>query len=302
MNIIFLLLVSVLAKFSEAQEMNLYTGNIPNSIPNQVKEHIEHFGNGHVSYANVTQPRLIPYIARHPNATKAAVIICPGGGYGRLAAGHEGAETAKAFNAIGVSAFVLIYRLPSDSISLQKELVAFQDVQQAIKIVREKADTWGVNPNLIGVLGYSAGGHLASTIATRFSETVIDNPTNTSLRPNFSMLIYPVITMDKTFTHIGSRKNLLGNNPSEAVTQKFSNELNVSSQTPITFMVHAADDKAVPILNSLRYYEALIKNNIPVAAHFYQNGGHGFGLHNAMAKEAWFDRLTNWLTTNKIIE
>lgn len=302
MKVIVILLSAILPIYSNAQEMNLYTGNIPNSIPNNIKERVEQNASGLIIYANVTQPRIIPYIASNPNKTKAAVIICPGGGYARLAAGHEGAETAKAFNAIGISAFVLMYRLPSDSISQQKEIIAFQDVAQAIKLVRENAHMWGVNPDKIGVLGYSAGGHLASTLATRFSEKIIDNQANTSLRPDFSMLIYPVITMEKKVTHMGSRNNLLGIQPSEAMVQKFSNELNVSAQTPITFLIHAADDKAVPIINSIRYYEALIKNNIPVAAHFYQNGGHGFGLHNTLAKEDWFNLLTNWLITNKIIE
>jgi acetyl esterase/lipase len=154
---------------------------------------------------------------------------------------------------------------------------------------------------MLGVLGFSAGGHLASTGITKFPESYIENTSLTNLRPDFGILVYPVISMDSTICHKGSRDNLLGKNAAAAKIKLFSSELQVTAQTPPTFLVHASDDKSVPVENSIRFYQALLKNNVKAEIHIYQNGGHGFGLHNATTPDSWFDRVTAWMQVNKMI-
>ena len=283
---------------SKAQTiMPLYDGVIPNYIASSKKE-ID-MGNGRI--AGITVPKLIVFLPQKKDSLKAAVIICPGGGYARLAMDHEGYEVAKTLNAHGIAAFVLKYRIPDDSFMTNKQIVPLQDAERAIQLIRQKATEWNINPNNIGIMGFSAGGHLASTLGTHFNEIVIENKNNTSFKPDFMILGYPVISFDTTIAHKGSRDNLIGIDPSQKLVDHFSNELQVTPQTPITFIVHASDDNTVPIENSVRFYQALQKNKVPAEIHIYEKGGHGFGLHNKTTTDEWFDRLINWMKMNKII-
>ena len=178
------------------------------------------------------------------------------------------------------------------------KLVRYRMHKQAIKTVRERAAEWNINPSKIGIMGFSAGGHLASTAGTHFNRAVIANEKNTSLRPDFMILIYPVISFNDSITHHGSRDQLIGKTPSAEKIKEYSNELQVTSQTPPTFLVHASDDDAVDPQNSIRFYEALIKNKIPAELHIYQSGGHGFGMKQKNEKELWMERCRNWMEVN----
>lgn len=276
----------------------LYPKGIPNSkrAPAEYTEKIENS----VSYSMVTDPTLTPYFPEKGKANGTAVIVCPGGGYVHLAMGHEGVDIAKKFNEYGITAFVLKYRLPSDEIMQDKTVGPLQDAQRAIQIVRERAREWGINPDKVGIIGFSAGGHLASTVITHFNKAVIDNPQNVSLRPDFAILAYPVITSGE-LAHKGSRENLIGKNPSPELVDLYSNEKQVTPNTPMTFLIHAEDDNTVPVENSIMFYEAMIKNHVKGELHIYQAGGHGFGLNNKTTKDYWFDRCVNWLKQNGFI-
>lgn len=295
-NKLFTAIFMLNALLASAQEMPLYDGEIPNNKPN-----IEHqdkivLENGGFRISNVTKPTLTRFNPTKPNGM--SVIICPGGGYGRLAFDHEGVEVAKNFNALGITAFVLKYRLPNEKTQVDRSLAPLQDAQQAIRMVRKNAEKWGLNAHKIGIMGFSAGGHLAATATTHFTMKADPSVSDTfSLRPDFSILIYPVASFMEEITHKGSRNNLIGENPTPEKTQLYSNELQVTAQTPPTFLVHAGDDGAVPVENSLRFYQACIKNKVLVEMHLYPKGGHGFGLNNKTTEDKWFERLGNWLKT-----
>lgn len=294
--IVFLaVIISGTAMAQSVAEMPLYPGIVPGSKQSTIKEQII-FVNGGVRISSVIAPTLTKFTPAKPNGI--SVIICPGGGYGRLAIDHEGVEVAKAFNEIGVTAFVLKYRLPNDTIMVDKTNGPLQDAQQAIRTVRKQAAAWGLNPNKIGIMGFSAGGHLAATAATHF--TLIADPVMNdagSVRPDFAILLYAVISFDDSIAHKGSKTNLVGKNPTPELAKLYSNELQVTKNTPPSFLVHAGDDGAVPVENSIRYYQACIKNKVPVEMHLYPKGGHGFGLNNKTTIDKWFDRLTNWMNT-----
>jgi len=283
------------------KEFSIYEGPVPNALPCNKEEVVSKNATGKIVIANVTSPTVMVFNPVKQDANKTAIIVCPGGGYARLASGHEGNEVAEAFNKIGVTVFVLKYRLPFDSCMTNKEIVPLQDLQQTIKLVRDRAAGFDINPAMLGVIGFSAGGHLVSTGITKFSESYIENTSNTSLRPDFAILGYPVISMDSAICHKGSRDNLLGKKAAAAKLNLFSSDMQVTAQTPPTFLVHASDDKSVPVENSIRFYQALIKNKVNAELHIYQNGGHGFGLHNATTTDAWFERATTWMRVNKFI-
>lgn len=294
---LFTFLLFAVMNVNAQQAISLYGGAIPGAKPTPV-DYVEETLTREdkiVRTSKVSKPELYVYQPAKPSG--AAVIICPGGGYGILAIDKEGHDVAKKFQEIGVTAFVLKYRLPSDLIMKDKSLGPLQDALQAIYLVRKNAASFNIDPNRVGIMGFSAGGHLASTASTHFADLKIDNQENISLRPSFSILIYPVITFGVN-THGGSMKNLLGENPTEEQKKYFSSERQVTAQTPPAFLVHANTDKSVPVQNSLRYNEALVKNNIPVELHAYQAGGHGFGLNNKTTKDDWFERLKNWLQAN----
>ncbi len=248
-----------------------------------------------------TGPKDIPTLTAYPadgtNRTDCAVIVCPGGGYGHLAFAKEGTEIAEWFNSIGVSAFVLTYRLPADG---YRHPVPLMDAQQAIRLVRFRADEWNVDPAKVGIIGFSAGGHLASSAGTHFDQPVPTADSNelddVSCRPDFQVLIYPVISMQDGITHQGSKKYLLGDRPDSALVDRMSNDEQVTSQTPPAFLVHASDDKAVGVENSLRFYEACRAQNVPVEMHVYLKGGHGFGMRPAAGPAAqWPELCCQWL-------
>ncbi|MBN2634565.1 MAG: alpha/beta hydrolase [Bacteroidales bacterium] len=247
-------------------------------------------------YERVTNPSLFPYLPPKEKATGTAVLICPGGGYAGLAFSHEGHAIAKWLNEHGIAGIILKYRLPSDMIMVDKSVGPLQDAQEALRTIRRNAAKWNIDPQKIGVMGFSAGGHLASTLSTHFDEKVYEPTDNTSARPDFSILIYPVITMDSSFTHAGSRRNLIGQDPSPEQILRFSNEKQINGNTPPAFLVHSADDKTVPVKNSMVYYENLVKYGIPSELHVFRKGGHGYGLAvNRETQAAWPELCINWL-------
>lgn len=250
------------------------------------------------SITKVSVPTLTVYRAAKDKANGTAVIICPGGGYSGLAIGHEGYPVAERFAAIGVTAFVLKYRLPSDEIMTDRSVGPLQDVEQAIYNVRKDAAKWGINPAKIGVMGFSAGGHLASSLTVHYNDVKIENKEGLSLRPDFSVLIYPVISFTES-EHKGSAQNLAGTDAQ--LRAYFSNDKYVNAETPPTFLIHANDDKTVPVQNSILFNQALVKANVKAEMHIYQSGGHGFGLNNKTTAEDWFKTLENWMRGNKFL-
>lgn len=228
--------------------------------------------------SDVTDPELIVFPASKPNGQ--AIIACPGGGYGRLAMDHEGLDMAQWFNSQGITYAVLKYRMPNGN-----NEVPLSDAHQAIKIMRAHEGEWKFNK--LGIMGSSAGGHLASTAATHFTKET---------RPDFQILFYPVISMDPALTHMGSHDNLLGKSPKTETEKYFSNELQVTAQTPPAFIMHSSDDGAVPVANSVNYYMALVKNKVPASLHTYPVGGHGWGYKDSFTyKREWTGELEKWL-------
>ncbi|MDI1256824.1 MAG: alpha/beta hydrolase [Flavobacterium sp.] len=294
-----IVLFSTFMQLKAQQIMPLYDDKIPNSKPSVNKEKSEVNSDAILIVSDVSIPTITIYKPKNPNPNHSAVIICPGGGYGVLAAGHEGAEVAAMLSSWGITAFVLRYRLPNDNIMKDKSIGPLQDAQKVIQLVRENCKKWNIDPAKIGIMGFSAGGHLAATASTHYEKALIDNPKNTSLRPDFSMLIYPVISFTDSLTHMGSRENLIGKQPLAEMIRYYSNELQVTAQTPPAFLVHAADDGLVPVGNSIAYYEALQKHKVYSEMHLYSHGDHGFGMHNKSTADAWTDRLKEWMTANK---
>ena len=235
---------------------------------------------------DIEQPSLRVFLPAPELATGRAVVACPGGGYSGLAVNHEGYDWAPYFNKQGIALIVLKYRMPKGARTLP-----ISDAEAAMKMVRDSADVWNLNPNDIGIMGSSAGGHLASTIATHAPE---------ALRPNFQILFYPVITMDKSFTHMGSHDNLLGKDASADLEKEFSNEKQVTKETPRAFIVYSDDDKVVPPANGVNYYLALNKKGVPSVLHIYPTGGHGWGIReDFLYKSEMQNELTSWLRSFK---
>jgi acetyl esterase/lipase len=280
------------------QTFPIYSGTVPNSKPSRVEETSVTLPGGGVRISNVVQPNLTAFLPAAGTANGTAVIICPGGGYARLSIDSEGYDVAKRLNEMGVTAFVLKYRLPNDQSQPDKSIAPLLDAQQALRLVRQQAAKYGVNPERIGVMGFSAGGHLAATAGTHFARPVGASPGPVSVRPAFLVLLYPVISFSDRLRHAGSRDNLLGTKPTADQVRLYSNELQVSAQTPPTFLVHAQDDKTVPVNNSIVFYQACLRHGVPAELHLYPKGGHGFGLNNQTTKDVWTDRLKNWLDAN----
>lgn len=288
--------------YSQNKEIPVWK-NIPGAIVSKdYKEELRRDTDGEVTgVSKVSEPTLAIFLADKEISNGTAVVICPGGGYSHLAMNKEGYKIAKWFNSIGISAFVLKYRLPSDLIMKDKSIGPLQDAQESIRILRRNAVKWQINPNKIGVIGFSAGGHLASTLSTHYAEKVYEVVDTISARPDFSILMYPVISMQSEITHKGSKKSLLGDNPSVEMVGLYSNEKQVNSQTPKTFLVHATDDKTVAVENSINYYLALKQNKVAVEMHIYENGGHGFGLGVEGTNANWPKACENWLIANNLI-
>ena len=279
----------------------LYPAGIPNSKPVANKQKANKGADGIERISDVSVPTYRFFPAPASKNPQSCVVICPGGGYRILASSHEGYDIAAKFNEIGVSALVLYYRLPADSAQVEKKYAPLQDAQAAIALVRANAAKWNVDPAKVGIMGFSAGGHLAATASTHFNKDYTGSLSGANLRPDFSILLYPVISM-RSFGHGGSKQSLLGKNPTEEELALFSNEEQVTAQTPKAFIVHASDDNAVPLKNSLLYAERLTANKVPVDLHVYAKGGHGFGLNNKTTSgDLWFDRLITWMKANQLL-
>ena len=228
--------------------------------------------------SKIVTPTLTVHVANKPNGK--AILCCPGGGYSIVAMNHEGNDMAAWLNAQGYTLAVLKYRMPNGN-----DEVPLSDALQAMRILRQHSEEWKISK--IGIMGASAGGHLASTAATHYTE---------DSRPDFQVLFYPVISMQSDITHRGSRENLIGKNPSEELVNKYSNELHVHAQTPPAFILHSSDDGGVVVENSIRYYQALVKNRVPVSFHCYPVGGHGWGYRDSFPyKHLWKEELEKWL-------
>ncbi|MCB2379948.1 alpha/beta hydrolase [Hymenobacter sp. BT635] len=293
-----LALVAAPALLFAQATVSLYSGTIPNSIATNLQESSITLANGGVRISNVVQPTLQVFRPAKDKANGTAIVICPGGGYTRLSIDSEGTDVAKRLNEMGVTAFVLKYRLPNDQSQPDKTTASLLDAQQALRLVRQRATEYGINSSRVGIMGFSAGGHLASTAGTHFAPPAGDTKDNPSVRPDFLVLLYPVISFTDSLAHAGSRERLLGTAPTPEQIRLYSNEQQVTSLTPPTFLVHAADDKTVKVQNSLRFYEACLRAGVPVEMHLYPKGGHGFGLHNKTTKDNWPERLQNWLDAN----
>lgn len=287
-----ILLLLVSAQINAQEIIKLYSSEIPNSKPSDVKE------SGEGMYRNVTNPTLEYFKPNPEKATGTAIILIPGGGYSVVVYQGEGVGNAKALAKQGIAAFVLKYRLPNDELMVEKKIGPLQDAQQAIKLVRENFEKWGLDKNKIGIMGFSAGGHLAATAATHFEKSYIENTNNTSLRPDFQILVYPVISMTDSLTHVGSRDALLGKKPTTEDIQLFSNELQVNTNTPIAYLTHAADDTTVDVDNSIIYFEKLRHQKVDAEMHIYPKGGHGFIFRH----QGWMDPLFEWMKRNELIK
>ena len=243
----------------------------------------------------------VPSIAYYPadeNPTGTAVVVCPGGGYAGLTYTFEGVSQATWLNSIGISAFVLRYRLPNDEFMEKRCDGPLQDVQQAIRFVRSHAAEYGINSDHIGVMGFSAGGHLASVAATHFNDNVYTPAENVSARPDFSVLVYPVITMEPSYTHSGSREALIGLDADQALTDRFSSEKQVTKETPTAFLVHALDDNLVPYANSISYANALREKGVECELHLYARGDHGLRSKPNETQSFWHDACEKWFRMN----
>jgi acetyl esterase/lipase len=275
----------------------LWTNEIPNSQKTNEIEIRDTTNAVRISY--VQNPDISVYLPSKGIATGQAVMICPGGGYRRLAYDKEGTDIAKWLNSKGIAGIVLKYRLPISESNIISHKSPLLDAQRAIRLIRYHADEWNIKKDKIGIMGFSAGGHLASTAGTHYdicNANDTDPVDSISSRPDFMILIYPVITFNETFTHNGSRTALIGKKLDHELVQYYSNELHVKKDTPPTFIIHAGDDGAVPVENSLLFYRALKDNGIKVELHIYPEGGHGFSLAIGRGYlETWPDRCIDWL-------
>ncbi len=244
----------------------------------------------------------VPSIAYYPadeNPTGTAVVVCPGGSYAGLSYAFEGVNQAAWLNSIGISAFVLRYRMPKDEFMEKRCDGPLQDAQQAIRYVRSHAAEYGINPDHIGIVGFSAGGHLASAASTHFNDEVYKPAENVSARPDFAVLVYPVITMEPSYSEKGTRESLIGPDADQALIDRFSSEKQVTKETPTTFLAHAMNDKLVPYTNSVNYANALREKGVECELHLYARGDHGLGARNPIETQAfWHDACEKWLRMN----
>jgi acetyl esterase/lipase len=275
----------------------LYSGTIPNSINTGAQEKIEKQEITVIS--NVQVPDMAVYLPTKKLSTGQAVVICPGGGYWILAYDLEGTDIARYLNSIGVAAIVLKYRLPTYGNCTEPHKVPLMDAQRAMRLVRYHAAEWNIDAAKIGIMGFSAGGHLASTLGTHFdfgNPSATDPVEKMSCRPDFMVLMYPVITFTDQSMHLGSREALLGKTPNPDLVKYYSNELQVTNDTPPAFIVHASDDSGVPVQNALLMFEALQSRKVPAEMHILSEGEHGFGLGTGNDHIAsWTNSLRLWL-------
>ena len=279
------------------KEIPIWPGNVPGPKINGTEQCNNNSDN--LVVWNVSVPRMEMFVPKGQNRTTTAVIICPGGGYSGLAVDMEGYQVAKWLNSLGVTAFVLKCRLKEYG-----HPWPICDLQQAIRVVRQRADKFGIAKDKIGVAGFSAGGHLASTASVHWRHDFLkDAPAIDNLRPDFSILGYPVISFQPGITHQNSKTNLLGNKPTKIIVDMLSNELHIDSETPPAFLVHASGDIHVPVENSIRYYQGLIKAGVNAELHVFGKGGHGFGLAtDNETLSIWPKLCENWLRDNGLLK
>ena len=285
------------------EEITLWPGGIP--CESNLVEEIEQRDIGR-AIRKVHTPSITVFKAPEETANGTAVIICPGGGYTILAWDWEGTSIANWLNSVGITAFVLKYRLPRWESESCRGKVALMDAQQAMRIVRARASEFEIDTDKIGIMGFSAGGHLASSLSTRFDlgDSLANHDVDmTSCRPDFSILIYPVISCNPEFAHHGSCVNLMGKEPTDALRDYYSNEKQVSPSTPPTILIHSADDAGVPVENSISYYKALIQNQVPASMHLFPKGGHGYSMGKVDSYESqWPTLVYQWMLSMEWIK
>lgn len=281
-NLILILCILIFSKSSIAQkEIHLY----PDNKILFAKEETE-------------IPKLTVYLPAQKKSN-IAVIVCSGGSYGGRANSWEGIPACKKLNEAGITAFLLDYRVPKASKMDHKEIVPLTDAQRAIQYVRENAKEYKINAGKIGIMGFSAGGHLVTTVETHFEKSVLENPKHTSLRPDFVVAVYPVVSFADSLTHWDSRRNLIGPDITPEEIKEYSNELQVTANTPPTFIVSAIDDDVVKVENSLYLEAALRQHEVPVEIFLYAKGGHGFGVNNKTAAKQWTGPCITWILSEK---
>ena len=292
------LLIQNAGKAQSETEVPLYASEIPNSIPTTLPERKTYNEAGQLSaLSRVIMPRLLVY--RPVTANGTSIILCPGGGYRNL--NIENVRfIAQRLNKLGITAFILTYRLPADSLMVDRSIGALQDVQQALRLVRLRAAEWGLLTDRVGLWGSSAGGHLAAMAATHTHKSYTPNKDTLNVKPDFLVLAWPVVSFRPKVAHRGSMKNILGEQPTERQIADFSPDEQVTSTTPPTFLVHASDDPSVPATNSILFYEALKKKGVSAELHIYEKGGHGFGI-DPNVKNTWMTQLEVWLSNRKLI-
>jgi acetyl esterase/lipase len=285
--------LSFITILSAQETIFLYPeGKMPNSKGIKVEDSLSN-----ERYYKIGRPRITAWLTSKDENKGTAVLIIPGGGYNHITHNMSGIQLAKWFNTLGINAFVLYFRLPHSTDLINKSIGPLQDAQRAMRFIRANEKNWNINPESIGVMGTSAGGHLSSTLATHLEDVsdVKDSLTNYSFRPDFMILISPVISMNE-FTHKGSRDKLLGENPNEQLIKLFSNEYNVTEKTPPTFIAHANDDNVVSPMNSILFYQALLKNNISASLHIFPHGGHKIAMRNNLGStKLWTELCEEWL-------
>lgn len=294
----FIIFCFIMNLHAQEKSMHLYPeGEIPNYQVSAEEEIWERTNILRISYVQI--PDISIFLPSKQNANGKAVVILPGGGYGRLAYDWEGTDIAKWLNSKGIAGIVLKYRLPVSKSNIVSHKSPLMDAKRAMRLVRYHAADWNIDPNQIGVMGFSAGGHLASTLSTKFDE---GNPHHTdpieqmSSRPDFSILIYPVISSDPTIWHRGSFRSLLGEDPDPELLHFYASEKHVNEHTPPTILIHSADDKSVPYQNSVVYFDALQQKGIPAEMHIYPFGGHGYSLALGMGHlSGWPERVLDWI-------
>jgi acetyl esterase/lipase len=283
-------------------DLPLYAGNAPGA-PRSVRPEFTEppKAGGVMIMSHVQDPDVRVFLPPAARNTGAAVVIMPGGGYGILAIDHEGYQVARWLNGIGVAAIVCKYRVSAKDPGTYRYPVPLLDARQAMRITREHAAAWGIDPTRVGVLGFSAGGHLASMVATMASEPLPDEQRSPQQsmahRADFAVLVYPVISLHAPFAHRGSGDNLLGAQATDSLRRAYSTELRVTKQTPPTFLVATQDDDAVPARNAMAFYDAMITNGVPGELHIWQKGGHGFGMITPGAPVAgeWLPKVRDWM-------
>lgn len=290
MRALFIFLCCFVTMVANAQTvMPLYNGLPPGGIAAPDEEITDKDNNRGLT----SVPTLTAYLPPKEKATGTAVLICPGGGYAWVVLQKEGLNIAEYFVKQGIAAFVLKYRLPDDKIMQDKSSGPLQDAQEAMKIIRSRATEWNIDTKRVGIMGFSAGGHLASTVGTHFDKPVLAANAGLNLRPDFMILVYPVISMEKNLTHAGSRQRLLGNQPDELTIKNYSNDRQVTPQTPPTILFHTGDDTVVDVDNSLLFYQALRHQHVPAEMHVYPEGNHGFVLK--LPVDVWMQITMKWI-------